>query len=308
MNPFSVSPQSEKAGRKRPGDKLLCSASTAWRSLLIQTYEQPAFVDLYETGASPDVLIVLVARGEYHIESFASGRWQKAVYRPGAVGITAPRTVNRLRWHSPSLSSSRVIRAYVPSAFFEEAAEEFRKAGTKAKAICQDALCFRDATVASVLHSLTAAAQAGMPDFYAEAGARYLATHLCSRAHGLPDAEVTRRTASELTDRRLRRVLDFMAWNFAEPLTIAQLAREAGISHFHFCHLFRTKMGRSPHQHLVRLRTEHAEKLLRSTDRSVAEIVVACGYSHAGHFAASFSRLTGRTPSEYRRWRQRASG
>ncbi len=300
MTSFSISRASERASQKRPGEKRSCSTSVQWHSLLVQTYDQPGVVDAYETLASPDFLIVLVERGEYNFESFSSGTWKRATYQPGVAGITAPLTANRLRWHSATEAESRVIRAYIPAAFFEEAAEEFRRAGIRSRALCQDALAIHDSTVASVLLSLSAAARAGMPNIYAESAARYLATHLMSRALGLGSAE-TDRTGCELTDRRLRRTLEFMACNFAEPLSVERLAQEAGISPFHFSRLFKLKVGITPHQHLLRLRVRRAEELLKKTDLAVASIAAACGYAHAGHFAAAFFKVTSKRPAEYRR-------
>lgn len=303
MSCFTISPFSEKAGRKRPGEKLLCSTKAGWQSLLVQTYEQPSFVERYETLASPDFLLVLVERGRYEIESLSSGSWKKAVYRPGIAGITAPLTVNYLRWYSLSEEKSHVIRTYIPPAFFEEAVEEFRKAGSKHQMHCEDVLAFRDPQVTATVHSLVSAVKAGLPDIYAETAARYLATHLVSRAYGRHNADAIWGKDGDLTDQRLRRILDFMAWNFAEQLTLEQLAKEAGISRFHFCRLFKAKVGVSPHKHLSLLRIAHAKDLLRTTERSVAEIVAECGYTHAGHFAAAFFRSTGLTLSQYRRSR-----
>ena len=299
MGDFLISPLSEKAGQKRPGQKLLCSTTLGWRSILVQTYEQPSFVERYETLASPDFLIVLVDSGRYEIESLSSGVWKKAVYRPGVAGITAPLTTNCLRWHSSSEAKSRVIRAYLPADFFEEAAEEFRKAGSK-RIRCEDRLAFSDPLVIATIRSLASAIKAGLPDIYAETAARHLATHLVSTAYGWCDADTAWANSGDLTDHRLQRTFDFMAWNFAKPLTLEQLAKEAGISRFHFSRLFKREVGVSPHHHLSRVRIAHAKDLLRNTDHSIAQIVEECGYIHSGHFAAAFFRLTGKTPSQYR--------
>ena len=296
-----VSQESEKASRNRPGRKQLCSSSLGWDSLLIQTYDQPAFVERYETPASPDFLIVVVANGEYTIESLSSGVWNKAKYHPGTVGITAPHTVNLLRWHSQTGADSRVIRTYVPEAFFLEAAEEFRRAGTRAGGLCTDALALNDPAIEWVIRSLSKAASAGMPGIYAESAARFLATHLVARAHGLSDPDADWANSTELTDRRLKRVREFMEWNLASPISIDELASEAGLSRFHFSRVFRSKLGLTPHQFLLRARMKHAAKLLKTTDLSIAQIVSACGYTHAGHFAAAFAKLTGKTPAAYRR-------
>src|SRR5262249_9103371 len=67
----------------------------------------------------------------------------------------------------------------------------------------------------------------------------------CARA-GSPVASIATSAASpERTHRGIRRALLFAQEPLAEPITLTQVAREAGLSKFHFCHLFRRQMGRS---------------------------------------------------------------
>ena len=288
----------------RPGRKLLCSSASGWSSLLVQTFEQPSFVDRYETLPSPDVLLVLVLRGDYKIESLSSGLWKKAAYQPGILGITAPMTTNRLRWHSSTGENSQVLRTCIPYSFIEEAAEELRRPGSRQKLNLDDCLAVSDPAVSSVLQALASAAKAGLPDFYAETAARYLATHLLSRSSGWSNDSTDCSFGAELSDRRLARTLEFMAANFAASLTIAQLAKVAGISSFHFCRLFKAKLGISPHRHQVKLRIQHAVHLLKTTDCSITEIALACGYTHAGHFAAMFERVVKQKPAYFRKFQR----
>lgn len=261
-------------------------------------------MDRYETLPSPDVLLVLVLRGEYQIESLSSGTWKRAAYRPGILGITAPMTTNRLRWHGNTGENSRVLRTYIPFSFLEEAAEELRRTGSRQKLSLDDRLATSDPAVSSVLQALASAAKAGLPDFYAETAARYLATHLLLRSSGWSDEFVDSGFGAELSDKRLARTLEFMAVNFATSLTIAQLAKVAGISSFHFCRLFKAKLGISPHRHQVKLRIQHAVHLLKTTDCSITEIALACGYTHTGHFAAMFERVVKQKPASFRRFQR----
>ena len=155
-----------------------------------------------------------------------------------------------------------------------------------------------------MLQALATAAKAGLPDLYAETAARYLATHLLLRSSGWLDDFVDWSFGAELSDKRLARTLEFMAANFATSLTVAQLAKVAGISPFHFCRLFKAKLGISPHRHQVKLRIQHAVHLLKTTDCSIGEIALACGYAHTGHFAAMFERVVKQKPAYFRRFQR----
>jgi AraC-like DNA-binding protein len=101
--------------------------------------------------------------------------------------------------------------------------------------------------------------------------------------------------------RHLLRARDLADARFAEPLTVADLARTAGLSPAHFSREFRRAFGESPHAYLLTRRLERAAAMLRSTDRSVTEICYAVGLRGVGSFTSSFTRTYGRSPTAYRR-------
>ena len=100
--------------------------------------------------------------------------------------------------------------------------------------------------------------------------------------------------------RHLLRAKDLADGRYFEPLTVADLARAAGLSPAHFSREFGRAFGEPPHQYLVTRRLERAAALLRNTDRSVTEICFAVGLSSLGSFTSSFGRLYGTTPLAYR--------
>jgi AraC-like DNA-binding protein len=100
--------------------------------------------------------------------------------------------------------------------------------------------------------------------------------------------------------RWLVRAKDLVDARYPEPLTVDDLAREAGLSRAHFSVEFRRAFGVTPHVYLLTRRLERAAHLLRHTDRSVTAICLDVGLTSLGSFTASFRRLYGRTPSAYR--------
>ena len=100
--------------------------------------------------------------------------------------------------------------------------------------------------------------------------------------------------------RHLLRAKDLAdAWYF-EPLDVDDLARVAGLSRAHFSREFRRAFGESPHAYLLTRRLERAAALLRTTDRSVADICLSVGLQSVGSFTTSFTRTYGRPPTAYR--------
>lgn len=101
--------------------------------------------------------------------------------------------------------------------------------------------------------------------------------------------------------RRLCRGRDFLHSSFAEPLTLAIIAREACLAPHHFHRLFRGVFGKTPHDYLVGLRIGRARTLLCVTELSVTEICFEVGFESPGSFSALFRREVGLSPIAYRR-------
>lgn len=100
--------------------------------------------------------------------------------------------------------------------------------------------------------------------------------------------------------RQLLHAKDLADGRYFEALTVADLARAAGLSPAHFSRQFRAAFGEPPHQYLLTRRLERAAALLRNTDRDVTEICFAVGLTSLGSFITSFRRIYGVTPAAYR--------
>lgn len=100
--------------------------------------------------------------------------------------------------------------------------------------------------------------------------------------------------------RHLLRAKDLVDSRYRDPLDVADLARAARLSPWHFSREFRREFGESPHRYLLKRRLERAAALLRMTDRSVADICLTVGLRSVGSFTTSFGRMFGMTPTEYR--------
>jgi AraC-like DNA-binding protein len=101
--------------------------------------------------------------------------------------------------------------------------------------------------------------------------------------------------------RHLLRAKDLADARYFEPLDVGDLADAAGLSRAHFSREFRRAFGDSPHAYLLTRRLERAAALLRSTDRSVADVCFSVGLQSVGSFTTSFTRTYGVSPTAYRR-------
>jgi transcriptional regulator GlxA family with amidase domain len=116
-------------------------------------------------------------------------------------------------------------------------------------------------------------------------------------------AQVASRPVEEqhLSDlKRLRRVRDRMDREYAQPLDVEALARDANMSAGHLSRQFKIAYGESPYSYLMTRRIERAMALLRRGDLSVTEVCFAVGCSSLGTFSTRFTELVGVPPSIYR--------
>ncbi len=99
---------------------------------------------------------------------------------------------------------------------------------------------------------------------------------------------------------RLRRVRDRIDRDYAQPLDVEGLARDAGMSAGHLSRQFRLAYGESPYAYLMTRRVERAMALLRRGGMSVTEVCFEVGCSSLGTFSTRFAELVGVPPSVYR--------
>lgn len=100
--------------------------------------------------------------------------------------------------------------------------------------------------------------------------------------------------------RHLLRAKDLADSRYFEPLSVEDLARAAGLSRAHFSREFRRAFGSSPHAYVLTRRLERAAALLRSTDRTIADVCWSVGLRSLGSFTSSFTRMHGVSPAAYR--------
>lgn len=98
----------------------------------------------------------------------------------------------------------------------------------------------------------------------------------------------------------IRRALQFMAANYAQPLSLNAVADELGLSPNYFSSLFRETVGVSFREQLNRIRIEESKQLLLSTDAALTDVALAVGFPDQSCFCKTFKRVVGVTPGKFR--------
>ncbi|GAA4491992.1 helix-turn-helix transcriptional regulator [Actinoallomurus oryzae] len=97
----------------------------------------------------------------------------------------------------------------------------------------------------------------------------------------------------------LRRARDLIDREYARPLDVATMARQALMSPAHFARQFRAAYGETPYSYLMTRRIERAMALLRA-GMSVTDACMTVGCTSLGSFSSRFTEIVGETPSAYR--------
>src|SRR6516164_8793718 len=98
-----------------------------------------------------------------------------------------------------------------------------------------------------------------------------------------------------------KRVMDFIEEHLSEEVSLDVLADLVRLSPFHFLRSFKQSFGEPPYRYWTGRRIERAKALLASPRTSVTEIALDVGFHGTSAFSATFHRVTGQTPTDYRR-------
>ncbi|GHO42456.1 helix-turn-helix domain-containing protein [Ktedonospora formicarum] len=99
---------------------------------------------------------------------------------------------------------------------------------------------------------------------------------------------------------RLYRAREYMLAFFDQPLTLDEIAHVATLSPTHFLRAFKQIFHTTPHQYLINIRLERAQRLLSQTNMPITEICFALGFESLGSFSWLFRRRIGCSPKSYR--------
>jgi AraC family transcriptional regulator len=100
------------------------------------------------------------------------------------------------------------------------------------------------------------------------------------------------------------RIADLVRADPGRAITLAEMAKVAGLSPSRFIGSFKRATGLTPHRFVVEQRVLAAQDMLAGSDRPIAEIALAAGFSSQSHLGTAFRAVTGSSPALFRRNRR----
>lgn len=103
-----------------------------------------------------------------------------------------------------------------------------------------------------------------------------------------------------LSSSRIQDAILYLNTDYMNPITVDDVLKACGLSRSHFHALFKQETGRTFVDYLSALRCNRAAELLATTDRTILDIALACGFNNLSHFYHVFRREKNTSPKRYR--------
>lgn len=122
------------------------------------------------------------------------------------------------------------------------------------------------------------------------------------RTLGLAETRHLKPQGSPLLNAKAARQLrEFIFDRMGEQITLADLAKLAGVTTHHLLIAFRKAFGRTPAQYIIQQRLRHAQRQLANTKKDITTIAIESGFSSHSHLTACFHKHLGTCPSAFRK-------
>ena len=249
--------------------------------------------------SSDDHCIVLPLGAQLHLSARLDAHHFEGDLRAGEIAIIPANTSWSCR--SQDEESQTTLLLYLQPLFVRTTADECDLAYREIALTPQ--IGFSDTHILNIAKSLLYEMKEAnvVGRLYADSLAVVLAMQIVRHYSSLKDAHIGR---GGMAPHKLRKALEFIDNHLAEEeegrVALRVVAREVGMSYYHFSRAFKQSMGVNPTNYITVRRIEHAKKLLEETDLPIAEIALRAGFSSQSHFTTSFRRVAGATPKAFR--------
>ena len=270
-----------------PQTPLLSSHKAAWSGISLEHHYLPP-------GETPEytveqyILSINIGQS-FQYERIIAGHLQTGLIANGAVGVCPLHLPHMLRW---SEAANLLLLKLEPQLLTRHALELL--GSDRVELVPYFAVA--DPLIQQIGLALRAELQLHGSNgrLYAESMANALAVHLLR--HCSTQRQNIPVYPGGLPLNKLQLVTDYINDYLERELSLNELAAIAQLSPYHFSRAFKQSTGFSPHQYVIQQRVERAKQLLRQGKMSIAEIAIACGFTHQSHLNRHFKRLTGVTP------------
>ncbi len=279
--------------RSSPFVVLGTSRALGWHGMLLETGLNPG--GEFQCSPTEDHLLCLNAGDPLLIERGENIDSARRMQMPSGFAAVVPAGQPALWRHRETIFH---LHLHLSSTLLDRTAEQLGP-GRSSTLAGIDPTPFHDPHVEQITHLLRLEMESGAPQgaLYAETLASALSVCLLQREHDTVRLPILPPAAKVRTE--LQRAVAFIQDNLASELSLDAIAREAGLSPYHFARLFAEAFGVAPHQYVIQARIERAKMLITQSRLPLGEAAHSVGFSDQSHFTRHFKRLVGVTPRAF---------
>ncbi len=280
-----------------PGEPLLAADGSGGGDVTVRSYRyRAAQVDIPPLR---DFAIAAYTRGATLMSRRVGRAWRREDVAPGCVSLLT--RAEESHWSFGD--DIDVVQVYLSSRFVERIGAEVFERSVAGVAL-RDVLKADDPVLYGAVLALARESATPAPGgrLYIEAVATQLAVHLL-RTYAMV-AFPTTEGVTPLSAAKARKIVEHVDAHLAEPIALADLARIAVASSWHFSRQFKARFGLPPHAWLLERRVTRAKRLLDEGAMPIKTIAAEVGFADHAHLTRTFRRIVGTTPEGYRRARR----
>lgn len=282
---------------RQPGSQVHCSSENAgWASLFACVCSEASYEGSF--AAVRDHLLVVPLNKPVRFTRRICGELQEQILLPGSATITPGGADFSIRTSSHG-GQYDTLHFYIRDEFIRDVhCEMFASQVAVALPPCVGVMDEMLQAIANEIRKMLLTPSVA-DKIYAETLSRTVATHLVRNY--VSGRQVNMKNARTLTPQQCNRAIEYIEECLGDNLTLAQIAHAAGVSTGRLNSEFERSMKLAPYQYFLNARVTRAKAMLISTDLSLAQIALQCGFSNQQHMTRMIRRMTGRTPGAIRR-------
>lgn len=107
--------------------------------------------------------------------------------------------------------------------------------------------------------------------------------------------------SADFKDKKIEKIIAFLNKRYTQRISLNEIASYTAMNPASFCRYFKENTGKTLKEYILDMRIGYACKLLAVDRLNISQISLECGFETITHFNRSFKRITGITPTEYKR-------
>jgi AraC family transcriptional regulator len=283
----------ESISRISPGAPMLSSQKALWHGVKVSYYNFQTAVETPNHCFSQHLLTIHLNHAVVMKEQLLNGHLRCDLFRNGDICLTPATAPVLVRLQD----ASEFIALYLEPTFMRQIAAEVVDPD-RLEIVPQFKL--NDPLIYQIGIALKAnlESESVCNRLYSESMATALSVHLLQ--HYSIQKPKIKRYSDGLSQVRLRQVTEYIHQHSAQNPSLMIMAEIVQMSPYYFSRLFKQSTGLTPHQYLLKCRTDQAKQLLKTTKLSIADIANQVGFVDQSHLNRHFKRHFGTSPSQIR--------